>query len=114
MRCWKAAGIRRPDPGGFRAFSERYRGRYHQDPPRPAALAYDAVALVAALGKTPGAQRFSTDVLTNPSGFAGIDGVFRFRADGTNQRSLAVLRVTSGGGQIVAPASRSFASSSAG
>jgi branched-chain amino acid transport system substrate-binding protein len=98
-----------PDPGGFRAFSERYRARYHQDPPRPAALAYDAVALVAALGKESASPRFSNEVLTNPSGFAGIDGVFRFRSDGTNQRSLAVLRVTSTGGQIVAPASRTFA-----
>jgi len=97
-----------PDPGGFRAFSERYRARYRLDPPRPAALAYDAVALVAALGKTSGSPRFSSGDLTNPSGFAGIDGVFRFRPDGTNQRGLAVLRVTSGGGQIVAPASRSF------
>ncbi len=98
-----------PDPAGFRAFSERYRSRYRQDPPRPAALAYDAVALVAALGKSSGSPRFSSEVLTNPSGFAGIDGVFRFRADGTNQRSLAVLRVTPSGGQVVAPALRTFA-----
>ena len=42
--------------------------------------------------------RFSPDVLTNPSGFAGIDGLFRFRADGTNERGLAVMKVTTGGG----------------
>ena len=82
-----------------------------QDPPRPAALAYDAVALVAALVKTQGPQRFSAEVLTNPSGFAGIDGVFRFRADGTNQRGLAILRVTPSGGQVIAPASRTFSPS---
>ena len=35
------------------------------------------------------------EVLTNPSGFAGIDGLFRFRADGTNERGLAVMRVGS-------------------
>ena len=39
------------------------------------------------------AQRFSPEVLTNPSGFAGIDGLFRFRADGTNERGLAVMKV---------------------
>jgi branched-chain amino acid transport system substrate-binding protein len=100
-----------PDPAGFRAFAERYRSRYRQDPPRPAALAYDAVALVAALVKTQGPQRFSAEVLTNPSGFAGIDGVFRFRADGTNQRGLAILRVTPSGGQVIAPASRTFSPS---
>jgi branched-chain amino acid transport system substrate-binding protein len=97
-----------PDPAGFRAFADRYRNRYHLDPPRPAGLAYDAVALVAALVKTQGLQRFSNEVLTNPSGFAGIDGVFRFRPDGTNQRGLAVLRVTPSGGEVISPPSRNF------
>jgi ABC-type branched-subunit amino acid transport system substrate-binding protein len=98
-----------PEPGGFRNFSGRYRARYGQDPVRTATLAYDAVALVAALVKTQGAARFSEQVLTNSSGFAGIDGVFRFRSDGTNERGLAVLRVTPKGGQVVSPAPKSFA-----
>ncbi len=102
---WYAA----PDSAGFRNFSNRYRSRYGQDPVRTATLAYDAVALVAALVKTQGAQRFSEQVLTNSSGFAGIDGVFRFRPDGSNERGLAVLRVTPTGGQMVNPAPRSFA-----
>ena len=38
-------------------------------------------------------------MLTNASGFTGIDGVFRFRPDGTNERGLAVLRVTPSGPQ---------------
>jgi len=100
-----------PDPAGFRAFADRYRSRYRQDPPRPAALAYDAVTLVAALAKAQGPQRITNEVLTNPSGFAGIDGVFRFRTDGTNQRGLAVLRVTRSGGEVVTPASRTFSAS---
>jgi ABC-type branched-subunit amino acid transport system substrate-binding protein len=98
-----------PDSAGFRNFSARYRARYGQDPVRTATLAYDAVALVAALVKTQGPQRFSEQVLTGSSGFAGIDGVFRFRTDGTNERGLAVLRVAPGGGQVVNPAPKSFA-----
>jgi hypothetical protein len=97
-----------PDPAGFRSFSARYRARYGSDPVRTATLAYDAVALVAALARTQGPQRFSADVLTNPSGFAGIDGLFRFRADGTNERGLAVMRVGSGGGVPVAGSPKSF------
>jgi ABC-type branched-subunit amino acid transport system substrate-binding protein len=97
-----------PDATGFRNFSARYRARYGNDPVRTATLAYDAVALVAALVKTQGAQRFSEQVLTNPSGFAGIDGIFRFRADGTNDRGLAVMRVGPTGGQVVDRAPRSF------
>jgi ABC-type branched-subunit amino acid transport system substrate-binding protein len=97
-----------PDPSGFRSFSGRYHGKYGSDPVRTATLAYDAVALVAALAHTQGQQRFSPDVLTNPSGFAGIDGLFRFRSDGTNERGLAVMRVGSGGGVPVAGSPKSF------
>jgi branched-chain amino acid transport system substrate-binding protein len=104
---WYAA----PDSAGYRNFAQRYRARYKQDPVRTATLAYDAVALIAALVKTQGPQRFSPETLTNPSGFSGIDGLFRFRADGTNERGLAVLRVTPSGAQIISPAPRSFGSS---
>ena len=86
-----------PDPSGFRAFAGRYRAKYGADPVRTATLAYDAVALVAALSKQQGAQRFAPETLTNPSGFAGIDGLFRFRSDGTNERGLAVMKVATGG-----------------
>ena len=97
-----------PDPAGFRAFAGRYRTRFGGEPVRTATLAYDAVALVAALARTQGAQRFSQDVLTNPSGFSGIDGLFRFRPDGTNERGLAVMRVGNGGGVAVAGSPKSF------
>jgi branched-chain amino acid transport system substrate-binding protein len=101
---WYAA----PDGTGYRNFAARYRARYKQDPVRTATLAYDAVALIAALVKTQSAQRFSTEVLTNPSGFSGIDGLFRFKTDGTNERGLAVLRVAAAGPQVISPAPKSF------
>jgi len=105
---WYAA----PEAAGYRNFSARYRARFKQDPVRTATLAYDAVALIAALVKTQGAeQRFSPQVLTNASGFSGIDGLFRFRPDGTNERGLAVLRVAPSGPQTISPAPRSFGTS---
>jgi ABC-type branched-subunit amino acid transport system substrate-binding protein len=105
---WFAA----PDAAGYRAFATRYATRFKQQPVRTATLAYDAVALIAALVKTQGPQqRFSPETLTNPSGFSGIDGLFRFRADGTNERGLAVLRVTPSGPQTIGPAPRSFTGS---
>ena len=105
--AWFAA----PDQAGFRNFATHYRARYNQDPVRTATLAYDAVALVAALVKTQGAQRFTEQILANASGFSGIDGVFRFRPDGTNERGLAVLRVAPGGGQMISAAPKAFAPS---
>jgi ABC-type branched-subunit amino acid transport system substrate-binding protein len=103
-----------PDATGFRNFSSRFRARYGQDPARTASLAYDAVALISALVKTQGDQRFSEQVLINSSGFTGIDGLFRFRADGTNQRGLAVMKVTPAGGQVISPAPKAFNGSGAG
>jgi ABC-type branched-subunit amino acid transport system substrate-binding protein len=97
-----------PDPVGFRAFSDRYRTRYGAEPTRTATLAYDAVTLVAAFARTHGAQRFSPRALTNRSGFAGIDGLFRFRSDGANERGLAVMKVTTEGGVVVADSPKSF------
>lgn len=103
--AWFAA----PDAAGFRNFAERYRARFGAEPARTASLAYDAVSLVAALVKTQGPNRFSEEVLTNPSGFAGTDGVFRFKNDGTSERGLAVMEIQPGGARPVSPAPRSFA-----
>jgi ABC-type branched-subunit amino acid transport system substrate-binding protein len=102
-----------PDSAGFRAFSARYRSKFGADPVRTASLAYDAVALVAALSKTQGSQRFAEEVLTNPSGFAGVDGVFRLKADGTNERGLAVMAIRDGSAQTLSPAPRSFSGAGA-
>ena len=97
-----------PDLSGFKSFAGRYRTKFGAEPVRTATLAYDAVALVAALARTQGGQRFSAEVLTNPSGFAGIDGLFRFRPEGTNERGLAVMKVSTGGGQPVSSSPKSF------
>ncbi|HTV33640.1 MAG TPA: penicillin-binding protein activator [Methylocella sp.] len=105
--AWFAA----PENGGYNAFTERYRAKYHSDPARIATLAYDAVSLAAALAHTQGSQRYTQNVLTNRSGFNGADGVFRFNQDGTNERGLSVLQITNGTAVTISPAPHSFASS---
>jgi ABC-type branched-subunit amino acid transport system substrate-binding protein len=107
-RALQGAWFAAPEPQGYRNFANRYRSRFGRDPLRNATLAYDAVALVAALIKTQGAQRFTEPVLTSASGFSGIDGIFRFRADGTSERGLAVLRVAPSGAQVISPAPKTF------
>jgi branched-chain amino acid transport system substrate-binding protein len=101
-----------PDSTGFKGFAARYKAKYGNDPVRTASLAYDAVALVAALTKTQGNQRFSEQILTNASGFTGIDGLFRFRPDGTSQRGLSVMKVTPSGGQVISPPPKAFSGAS--
>ena len=102
--AWFAAA----DPVGFAGFGQRYRARFGTDPVRVATLSYDAVSLAAALNRQYGSQRFADTTLTNPSGFAGIDGTFRFRPEGTSDRTLAVFEIRGGGTTIVSPAPRAL------
>lgn len=100
-----------PENAGFNAFAGRYRAKYGSDPTRIATLAYDASSLAAALARVQGAQRFTETVLTSPAGFNGADGVFRFRADGQNERGLAVMQIGNGTVTTISPAPRNFSGS---
>lgn len=104
--AWYAA----PDPRGFRDFASRYQATYGVQPPRIASIAYDAVSLAAALARQPQGQRYVAEVLTNPGGFSGVDGIFRFNESGLNQRGLAILEIQAGGGtKVIRTAPASFA-----
>ena len=98
-----------PDNSGFASFSKRYRAAFGSAPFRTATLAYDAVSLAAGLAARFGAERFSDRVLTNASGFIGIDGAFRLLPNGLNQRGLAVYQINRGKVEIIDPAPRTFA-----
>lgn len=102
---WFAA----PEAGGFNAFAQRYQARFSSAPTRIASLSYTAMTLVAALARQQGTQRFSQAVLTNPSGFEGVDGLFRFRADGMIERGLAVLEIRNNSAVTVNASPREFA-----
>ncbi len=102
---WFAA----PSPDARAGFVRRFAKAYGHAPQRLASLAYDAVGVAAVLQKTPGAS-FSTEALVNPSGFAGADGIFRLRADGTTERGLAVLQVEREGTSVMDPAPETFQS----
>ncbi|HEY8191375.1 MAG TPA: penicillin-binding protein activator, partial [Alphaproteobacteria bacterium] len=106
--AWFAA----PSPELRRGFEQRYAETYGSAPPRLSTLAYDATALAAVLARTGYSQNgrpaFDQVSLTNPNGFAGIDGIFRFRPDGLVERAMAVLEFR--GGRIVQidPAAKTF------
>ena len=101
---WFAA----PDNRGFAAFAARYRARFNADPIRLATLSYDAVTLAAALARMGGTRHFTPDALTNPAGFAGADGVFRFNPNGTNDRALAVQEIRNGAAAAISGAPRTL------
>jgi ABC-type branched-subunit amino acid transport system substrate-binding protein len=101
---WFAA----PEPEADDAFSSRFKKVYGSTPPQLASLAYDAISLVALLSSGEPYHRYTRDALTDPNGFAGVDGIFRLNLDGTVERGLAVLTVSSGGFHVVDPAPHTF------
>jgi ABC-type branched-subunit amino acid transport system substrate-binding protein len=101
-----------PDPKGWSGFVARYSKTYGSTPPRIASLGYDAVSLAVSLSPNPPGQRYTSAQLTRPSGFSGVDGLFRLLPDGTCERGLAILEVREGGPQVIDPAPRAFATAS--
>jgi len=101
---WYAA----PAPDLRAAFQKRYIDLYKQQPPRLATLGYDATALAVNLAKVAPDGGYSLDALANPSGFVGLDGLFRLTPDGVAERGLAVLEVQRGVPALVDPAPTSF------
>ena len=102
---WYAA----PDPAKRADFERRFLATYGRPPNRLATLAYDGVALAANLARVKSGGDFSVEAITNPNGWSGIDGIFRFLPDGRSERALAVIEVQSNRGVVVSPAPTTFA-----
>ncbi len=101
-----------PEREGWTQWAARYRELYGETPPRLASLAYDATALAAVLAREAGqagqAPDYATAELTDPNGFAGVDGIFRLSGDGTAERGLAVLELQRDAIELREAAPRSF------
>ncbi|MBV7255262.1 penicillin-binding protein activator [Pacificimonas sp. WHA3] len=93
----------------FNQFAGRYRAKFGGAPSRLSSLAYDSVLLVQ--GQAANWQLnapFPMKSLSDPDGFVGLDGIFRFGANGVAQRGLEVQEVGPGGTKIISPAPRAF------
>jgi hypothetical protein len=103
--AWYAA----PDPARRADFERKFVSTYGRPPHRLATLAYDAVSLAGQLARAKPGGDFSAEAITNPNGWSGVDGVFRFLPDGRTERALAVIEVQGDRGSVVSPAPTSFA-----
>jgi len=95
-------------PEARRVFAQHFQAVYGRDPPRLASLGYDAAALAGVLSRSTDAEPFSQQAILNPSGFTGVDGLFRFTPSGLVQRGLAVLEVEPQGNVVISPAPQTF------
>ncbi len=95
-------------PKLVKAFESRFAKTYGSKPERLASLAYDGLALTAALIRDRGVAGLGSYNLTNPAGFAGYNGIFRFRENGVVERGLAVIEVRKSGFKVISDAPTSF------
>lgn len=95
--------------GVYSQLSAKYRGRFGKGPYRLASLGYDAVLLVTRIGSDwRFGSVFPASRLSDPVGFTGIDGAFRFGRDGIAERALEVQQAGPGGFVIVDGAPKGF------
>ena len=90
------------------AFESRYAGAFGSAPHQLGGLAYDGIAAIGALAVRGKSDALTRGALTQSAGFQGTSGVFRLKADGTNERGLAVATVRNNQVVILDPAPRSF------
>lgn len=96
------------DPSETGPIADRFRTAYNYPADVNVAYAYDMVALTAGIASAVGPDGFSKKVLENPNGFRGSTGLFRFRADGSSERSMPFYRIEKGALKLVAKSTSGF------
>lgn len=97
-----------PDPSLALQFQTRYQSAYGAAPHATAGLAYDGMAAIGALVKQNGPDGLGAGSLTQGAGFVGVNGIFRFLPNGTNERGLAVAQIVNQQVTVIDPAPRAF------
>jgi ABC-type branched-subunit amino acid transport system substrate-binding protein len=97
-----------PDPNLYAQYQARYQAAYGEAPHPISGLAYDGIAAIGALARRGQTGPIPAADLTQGAGFVGVNGVFRLRGDGTNERGLAVAQVRNNQVVVIDPAPRSF------
>jgi branched-chain amino acid transport system substrate-binding protein len=94
----------------YNQYAAKYRTRFGRAPLRLSSLGYDSILLMARVARNwrPGTA-FPVSQLTDPQGFIGVDGAFRFMANGLTERMLEVQEIQAGKFVTIDPAPTAFA-----
>lgn len=89
-------------------FERKFALNFDAKPLKISSLAYDAAAFSYVMLMNSPDGKLSKSRVTDPIGFAGITGTFRFLQDGSNQRSLSVFEIRDGKMLEIEPAKQGF------
>jgi branched-chain amino acid transport system substrate-binding protein len=91
-------------PRSYAQFAKRFEYEYGYSPNKIASLAYDATNIAATL-----IEEGNLSNVTRAQGFnSPANGLIRFNTDGTNERSLAIIKIGNGKMEESVPAKRYF------
>ena len=93
---------------GASLIAERYQRHKGRGLTPNAARAYDSIAIGSGLVRAGGAEAIKASALSNPTGFRGVSGVFRFTTDGRTERQFGLYTIESAKLVPVQAASASF------
>jgi len=79
------------DQIGIENFELEYQSIFAQKPHKVSSLAYDLIGLISSLQKN--SQNIDVKNITNKNGFIGSNGLFRFKKDGSIERSLSIFQI---------------------
>jgi branched-chain amino acid transport system substrate-binding protein len=94
------------DEVGLNAIRADYQARFGSAPPQMATIAYTATILANVNTLSLATPPYSPQLLTNSSGFAGRDGLFRFNANGRSDYALVIRKIGAGGVVTTADAAK--------
>jgi hypothetical protein len=96
------------DPTETGPIADRFRTTYNYPADANVAYAYDMVALTAGIASAVGPGGINRQVIENHNGFRGSTGLFRFRADGSSERSMPFYQVQKGALKLVAKSTSGY------
>lgn len=100
-----------PNQKTMQVFEDRYQAAFKEKPTQIASLAYDAVGLASGLIRQYPNNPFDINNITNPNGFSGVGGIFRFKNNGLSERGLSILKIENKQFKLAVPAPNTFSGS---
>lgn len=85
------------DEAGLNAIRADYQRQFGSSPPQMATIGYTATILANVNTLSMANPPYTPQLLTNPSGFSGRDGLFRFNANGRSDYALVMRKIGAGG-----------------
>ncbi len=86
-----------PLSSDWSAFQTRFNEVFGYKPGALAAAAFDAVTVVTTARNNEAAEPLDTAFITREQGFTGLNGPFRFLADGSNEKRLYIVEMRASG-----------------